>query len=296
MLRIVLLGLLLLSAGLAQAVDEVKTIIHTDHLGSPVLGRSMDGETVFERHYAPFGASLDAPDDKLATGYTGHREMRKTGLVYAGARWYDPSLGQFLSPDPVLFRLSDPVSFNRYVYGANNPLNMIDPDGFLEIRAYKIQGRTEYSVQPADGAFESGMTSAMKKMSGAFKKVMKISDIASKSADFVAGKPASWTNKGMNWSTLMRLWHEASIDEAAINGYRESSNTDVLNGRLSRDQVSDFIDWAKKNIEGFSDYGYDSIVSDAERNVKASEERLKKYWPGAGALTRENERRHEYLN
>lgn len=127
--QIILVGLLLVLAGTSGAVKEVKTIIHTDHLGSPVIGRSMDGETVWERHYAPYGAQDPAPEDPLSPGYTGHLEERDSGLVYAGARWYDPRIGRFLSPDPVGFSVSNPVSFNRYAYANNNPFSYIDPLG-----------------------------------------------------------------------------------------------------------------------------------------------------------------------
>lgn len=129
MLRVLLLHFCLLLAGMAGAIQEVKTIIHTDHLGSPIVGRSMEGETVFERHHEPYGAQLEAPEDRVASGYTGHQEMRDYGLVYAGARWYDPVIGRFLSPDPVKYSVGSPVSFNRYAYANNNPFRFFDPFG-----------------------------------------------------------------------------------------------------------------------------------------------------------------------
>jgi uncharacterized protein RhaS with RHS repeats len=45
------------------------------------------------------------------------------------ARYYDPAIGRFLSIDPVEFSASRPDMFNRYAYAANDPVNMIDPDG-----------------------------------------------------------------------------------------------------------------------------------------------------------------------
>lgn len=50
-----------------------------------------------------------------------------------GARYYDPSIGRFLSQDLVFlvagFDLSDPQSINSYAYARNNPIRMVDPDG-----------------------------------------------------------------------------------------------------------------------------------------------------------------------
>ena len=136
--RTILLGLLLALAGAAGAVKEVKIIIHTDHLGSPIMGRSMDGETLWERHYEPYGSQDQAPDDPASPGYTGHLEERDSGLVYAGARWYDPRVGRFLSPDPIDYIESNPVSFNRYSYANNTPYNFSDPDGKQAFRAIRV--------------------------------------------------------------------------------------------------------------------------------------------------------------
>jgi len=48
-----------------------------------------------------------------------------TGLVYARARWYDPSTGSFLSPDPMGFQDSS----NLYAFCAGDPVNCSDPTG-----------------------------------------------------------------------------------------------------------------------------------------------------------------------
>ena len=52
-----------------------------------------------------------------------------TGLTYMQARYYDPVIGRFLSIDPVNFSPGRPDMFNRYAYVANDPVNMVDPDG-----------------------------------------------------------------------------------------------------------------------------------------------------------------------
>jgi RHS repeat-associated protein len=48
------------------------------------------------------------------------------GLYYFGARYYDPSIGRFISVDPLAELYTSTAS---YVYALNNPLSMIDPNG-----------------------------------------------------------------------------------------------------------------------------------------------------------------------
>jgi len=45
-------------------------------------------------------------------------------------RIYDPELGRFLSPDPIVQIPEYSQNFNRYSYVLNNPLNATDPSGF----------------------------------------------------------------------------------------------------------------------------------------------------------------------
>jgi len=77
--------------------------------------------------YLPFGAtrtgSVNTPKE-----FTGQR-LDATGLYYYGARYYDATIGRFISPDTVGQNLYDPQSLNRYTYCQNNPLIYTDPSG-----------------------------------------------------------------------------------------------------------------------------------------------------------------------
>ena len=61
--------------------------------------------------------------------FTGHQQDEDSGLVYAGARHYDPVVGRFLSVDPASGDPTNQFTFNRYAYGNNNPYRYVDPDG-----------------------------------------------------------------------------------------------------------------------------------------------------------------------
>lgn len=69
------------------------------------------------------------PGNADDVGYTGHVQDVATGLAYMQARYYDPVIGRFLSPDPVGFSTARPEMFNRYSYANNSPLNFSDPNG-----------------------------------------------------------------------------------------------------------------------------------------------------------------------
>jgi RHS repeat-associated protein len=65
--------------------------------------------------------------------YTG-KEKDITGLYYYGARYYDPTIGRFITRDPVKGNIMNPQTLNPYVYCLNNPLKYIDPDGRESIK------------------------------------------------------------------------------------------------------------------------------------------------------------------
>jgi len=86
---------------------------------------------VTRTYYTPYGAQRDGaatlPTDQ---GFLGHVVDQGTGLVQDGARYYDPSIGQFLTPDP-LANAADNKSLDPYGYAANNPEAFVDPSGLV---------------------------------------------------------------------------------------------------------------------------------------------------------------------
>ncbi|MER6557539.1 polymorphic toxin-type HINT domain-containing protein [Streptomyces sp. NPDC001027] len=103
-----------------------------DRHNTSSLSLNPDANQTFTKRYTtPFGSDRGAPlfgpwpDDK---GFLGKTRDTTTGLTHIGAREYDPSIGQFLSVDPVLI-LADPQSLNGYSYSDNNPVTHSDPTG-----------------------------------------------------------------------------------------------------------------------------------------------------------------------
>ncbi|ULO09508.1 RHS repeat-associated core domain-containing protein [Paenibacillus sp. 19GGS1-52] len=61
--------------------------------------------------------------------YAGEYWDTNTGLQNLRARWYDPSIGRFITEDTWEGRINHPDSQNPYVYVVNNPLRYVDPSG-----------------------------------------------------------------------------------------------------------------------------------------------------------------------
>lgn len=61
--------------------------------------------------------------------FTGQETDSGTGLIYMKARYYDPVIGQFISPDTVVPDPANVYAYNRYMYAYGNPLKLSDPSG-----------------------------------------------------------------------------------------------------------------------------------------------------------------------
>ncbi|MBY0578586.1 MAG: hypothetical protein K2P57_06025 [Burkholderiales bacterium] len=101
-------------------------IYQQDALMSVTGISSHDGNPVWSADYTAFGDRLIGQTGTSANRlqYTG-REMDSTGLYYYRARYYDPTIGRFLSEDPLGFA----AGINFYAYVNNNPINANDPSG-----------------------------------------------------------------------------------------------------------------------------------------------------------------------
>jgi RHS repeat-associated protein len=105
-----------------------------DHLGSSSVAMTQAGTSFYSRQtYFPYGAQRTTEGSALPTDYTftGQKSDDSTGLMFYGARYYDPALGRFTQPDTIVPNLGDPQSLNRYSYVQNNPVRYTDPTGHM---------------------------------------------------------------------------------------------------------------------------------------------------------------------
>lgn len=135
-----LLVLLSLASSIQAGTLTFDTYYHNDHLGSPVAATDERSDLLWRAHFRPYGERQENPADAAFgnVGYTGHMQDADSSLVYMQARYYDPLIGRFLAVDPVDVQTSNPMSFNRYLYGSNNPQKYVDPDGRIIETAWDI--------------------------------------------------------------------------------------------------------------------------------------------------------------
>ena len=107
-----------------------------DHLGSTRVILNESGNVKQFYDYDPFGKTLResiAGTEKAKYRFTG-KELdeeevytnRGLDWYYFGARFYDPNIGRYLTPDPLE---TNSPSITPYHYAANNPLRFIDVNG-----------------------------------------------------------------------------------------------------------------------------------------------------------------------
>ncbi len=78
--------------------------------------------------------------------YRGYYYDTETGWYYLNARYYDPNVGRFLSPDTILGANGGLQGYNLFAYCNNNPVMFADATGYALHRA-----NTAYATLETDG-------------------------------------------------------------------------------------------------------------------------------------------------
>lgn len=126
----------------AQGQTRTVHYYYTDPQGNVLAKTDAQGNIITRYDYAPYGSSVSGMGPPPnGPGYSSHVNDPETGLIYMQARYYDPSVGRFLSPDPDVPRPGNVFNFNHYEYVNNNPIMGIDPTG----RIIQIAGDANFT-------------------------------------------------------------------------------------------------------------------------------------------------------
>lgn len=92
------------------------------------------GSVVKAYTYDAFGVEQNIDDsDANAFRYCGEYYDAEIGTIYLRARYYDPTIGRFISRDSFAGENEVPLSLNLYTYCNNNPIVYLDPSGHVAI-------------------------------------------------------------------------------------------------------------------------------------------------------------------
>ena len=124
-----------------RLVNGVASYLFRDQLGSVRVVTDGAAGGIERSSYRPFGEETEDPGHsgnpqaehrgyigQYFDSYAARDAQSDLGLLYLNARYMDPRLGIFISPDWL-----DPpepgVGTNRYAYSFNDPVNLSDPNG-----------------------------------------------------------------------------------------------------------------------------------------------------------------------
>lgn len=112
---------------------------HYDHLGSIQALSDCNGRLIEEFSYDAWGMRRNPENWSTYSGnhsfgeihgFTGNEHLDLFCIVDMRGRLYDPLIGRFISPDPIVQLADFSQGLNRYAYCLNNPLSLVDPSGY----------------------------------------------------------------------------------------------------------------------------------------------------------------------
>ena len=109
--------------------EEDVYFYHPDHLDPSSWITYTDGSAVQHLHYLPWGEDFvnqRTTDFSARYTFSAKEKDSETGLSYFGSRYYSSDLSVWLSVDPMAAKYP---SLSPYVYCANNPVKVVDPNG-----------------------------------------------------------------------------------------------------------------------------------------------------------------------
>ena len=118
-----------------------KTYYVTDMHGNVVQLLDESGNVTKTYEYDSFGNEVKPEKkDENPYRYCGEYYDKETEEVYLRARYYQPSVGRFITRDTYTGESDEPLSLHLYTYCENDGVNAWDPSGHYKIKMKHING------------------------------------------------------------------------------------------------------------------------------------------------------------
>lgn len=119
--------------GLGEVLAQVDgpssvTYLYPDQIGTPRVGASSGGATVWSWAGDAYGAALPSGTVTVNLRMAGQHYDSESGLFYNWHRYYDPKTGRYITSDPIGLG----GGINTYAYVGGNPVRSSDPMGLAE--------------------------------------------------------------------------------------------------------------------------------------------------------------------
>jgi RHS repeat-associated protein len=118
------------------ANTEENRYLISDYQASVVGITNSSGALIQRFRYSAYGEQQEVSVGvsgslSLTTkGYTSHEHIDDMNIIHMNGRIYDPTIGRMMQSDPIVQAPEFVLSYNRYAYVWNNPMNRIDPTGY----------------------------------------------------------------------------------------------------------------------------------------------------------------------
>jgi RHS repeat-associated protein len=117
---------------ISQLRNNQRSFYHVDGLGSTRALTDLSGAVIDRYIYEAFGRILNqVGTSQNVYLFAGEQHDFNLELDYLRARYYDTKTGRFSSRDSFEGFIQTPVALHKYLYANGNPVNYIDPSGFI---------------------------------------------------------------------------------------------------------------------------------------------------------------------
>ncbi len=203
-------------SGCSLNLCGLKLQYHPDYLGHTEFVSDANGDAYQYFWYSPFGDAI--VEEHANTASFSSRYLfnameldPETGRYYYGARYYDPGLSIWLSVDPLAHKFP---SLSPYAFVANNPVNLLDPDG----REIKIHGKDGTTTVYTPGMKYEGEDQYTQKVVNAYNKAYSGSAKANGMITDLVGSESTYnvrhSSTESGYDPNANLVHSAGNDDA----------------------------------------------------------------------------------
>ncbi len=151
-------------------------------------------------------------------GYTGREFDQETGLYYYRSRYYDATVGRFVSEDSIGFAGGDS---NLYRYVGNSSTNAIDPTGNLSAELTLLKANSRPGNSPGIWYFKDESKKYLEAFSIATTWFYLITEKDSRQQKTMPGAPVPWGFLGSKLKNnpgkvFLRPWGNSQASQAKI--------------------------------------------------------------------------------